>query len=511
MNPRLERSVYAIAGLVTLVTVLRPFWVATYPPMTDLPFHAAQTSILRHYLDPAWHFREQFELRPIAVPYASSYALGALFMLVLPAVQAVKAATAVMLLMLPLGLGTLAWGMRKTPLLGLLALPFAWCNLTHWGFVNFVASLGLFAAVLGLTMRALDVPTRRTQAALAATLVLLFFTHVFRFPFALLGMAVVTLALYPLTRRVAPAAWPTLPALGLFASFWLARPKAVGGHELELTFEWARREQLLELVIGSFNDPAEADAAKLHLVVAGLAAAAGVAAKIVTRRSLERADLRWEGLATLAVLVNVIGLFAGFLTLPMEIGVWWYVFPREATAVLFVAMALVPDLPKHAFPRLAVVALMSWSGWRASSVAAENWAKFDATTRDFDAVTEAIPQAPRLLYLVFDHTGSTRKQTPYIHLPAYVQATRGGHLSFHFAMWDAGLVRYRRDPGAIVPPAVPLRWEWQPARFRVREHGPFFDWFLVRSKTDPGRLFEADPAIIPVKHGGTWWLYRRAP
>jgi hypothetical protein len=60
-----------------------------------------------------------------------------------------------------------------------------------------------------------------------------------------------------------------------------------------------------------------------------------------------------------------------------------------------------------------------------------------------------------------------------------------------------------------VPPPTPLRWEWTPQKFRVLEHGTFFDWFLVRSASRPDRLFEADPSIRSVAREGSWWLYRR--
>lgn len=506
---------YAFAGVVTLVTVLRPFWAATYPPLTDLPFHAAQTSVFRHWFDSSYHYREQFELSPMAVPYVTSYVLGAIFMLVLPAVQAVKAATAVMLLAVPIGLAILSWGMRKTPLLGLAGLPFVWCNLTHWGFINFVSALGMFAAVLGLTMRVLDRPTRRTQIALGALLVLLFFTHVFRYPYALAGVALVTGALYPVTKRFRPVMIPTLPSLALFGIFLAVRPSAVGGGEGSLGLDLSRRDQLLDYVIGSFTDPAEASVAKSHLIIVALVGivsfAFWVRTRVVTRTDLPPREGRFAGLCAIAVAGCVAMCLVGYFTLPMQIGIWWYVFPREATAALFLSMALLPDLPELPIAKAASSLLFAGSAWAVSSVVVRNYEVFDRSTQDFEAITESIPPAPRLLYLVFDHSGSTRRQTPYIHLPAYVQAERGGHLSFHFAMWDSSPVRYRRDPDAIVAPKVPLRWEWQPSQFRVREHGPFFDWFLVRSKTDPTRLFQADPTIEPVRHEGTWWLYRRRP
>lgn len=506
-------ALYAAAIVITLLAVLRPFFAATYPPMTDLPFHAAQTSIFAHYGDPSYHFREQFELTPLAVPYVSSYVLGAFFMLFMPAVAAVKTATAIMLLMVPLGLAVLAWGLRKSPLLGLAGVPFVFCNLTHWGFINFVSSLGIFAATLGLGVRVLDRPSLRTQIALGVSLLGLLFTHVFRFPYALAGLGAAAVLFYPATKRVRPLLWPMLPALVAFAGFLAVRPAAVGS-KLKLALDTTRLHGFFNLVVGSFLDEDEPRVAKQHLAIVAVVVFATIAWRIAQARkggsrALVGDDARFAAAGAALVTGCVLACVLGYVLLPMEIGVWWYVYPREATAALYLSMALMPDLPRAVWFRALSVAALSWSALAVSRVVVRNYEAFDQTTRDFTAIVESIPKGPKLLYLVFDHTGSTRTATPYIHLPAYVQAEKGGFLSFHFAMWGASPVKYREGAGAAVPPAVPLRWEWQPNLFDVRRHGPFFDWFLVRSTRDPGALFRADKSIRLVRHEGTWWLYAR--
>ena len=84
-----------------------------------------------------------------------------------------------------------------------------------------------------------------------------------------------------------------------------------------------------------------------------------------------------------------------------------------------------------------------------------------------------------------------------MHLPAYVQAEKGGWLSFHFAIFGASPLEYRAptEAGAVVPPRMPFRFEWEPGTFVVKKHAPFFDWFLVRRIDSPDALFWGDPAI----------------
>ncbi|WP_437981079.1 hypothetical protein [Sorangium sp. So ce117] len=535
-------ALVVVAASVYVIAV--PLAVVRYPPMTDLPFHAAETAAFRHYLDPAWHFREQFTLQPLAVPYMSMYALGALLMLVLPPVAAVKVAAAAMLALLPAGLAVLFHGLKRSPLLGVLGLLLVWCNLTHWGFLNHMGALGLFAMVVGLTLLLLDRPSRGRQIALALALVALFFTHIFRFPFALAAVVGAAIVVFPATRRLRPIALPLAPSLALFAAWLVVRTDTLHAAPIAPALHWERLGEVPSLLFTSFTDPAEAAAAgraARFVLAALLICAAGAAARLAgaggdAARSPEGASAtadaacspagagaapspavdapRWS-FARLAALVPIACaiVFLGlFLSLPLQIGLWWYVYPREIVAALFIGLGAFPDLPRSPWLKVPAVLALSAAAVFLGAVARDNYRRFDQSTRDFDAIIARIPQAPRLLYLVFDHGGSTRTTTPFIHLPAWVQATRGGWLSFHFAVWDASPVAYRprEEPGAVVPPPTPLRWEWTPSIFDVRRHGAFFDWFLVRRRAGANHLFAKDPSIVAVDHVGDWWLYRRS-
>jgi hypothetical protein len=195
----------------------------------------------------------------------------------------------------------------------------------------------------------------------------------------------------------------------------------------------------------------------------------------------------------------------------MQINNWWYVYPRELLAACFLALGLAPDLPRAILPRVALAALLGVAAVPMARLVARNYAVFGGATGDFDEITRDLPAAPRLLYLVFDHTGSNRTTSPFTHLPAWVQAERGGALSYHFAIYGASPLAYRPREGreSIVPPPTPPHWETTPEAFDVLERGRFFDWFLVRKADPPDGYFEADPTIVLDRHVGTWWLYRR--
>lgn len=500
----------AVVLAVIAYVIGAPLAAARYPLMTDLPQHAANASALRHYFDAEWHFREQLVFQPFAVPYMLFYVVAAGFMFVLPTMTAVKAAVFVMLALLPAGLATLFWGMRKSPLLGLGGLLFSWGTLASWGFVNFMGALGLWAMVVGVALRAVDRPPREASVMLASPLVLLFFTHPFRFPMALGALGVVVLISHKLRRRYRSLVPAAAAALVLGLAWWFARPPEVvieldglGIHPERLAFEGQGEHPYVSLRDG-------ADRAAFHRALAMLAVLA-VTLGVVRWRSGRRVSRR-ELVAHGAVLASVLAAVLAYLVLPMQMGTWWFIYPRESTAAAFMALGLMPDLPRRPLGRLLCVAWLALAMLPLGAVAVASHRDFDAQTTDFSRIRERIPHAPRLLYLVFDHAGAPSIQSPFLHLPSYVQAENGGWTSFSFAWLGHSPLSFRDPaaPGAVVPPRPPSRWEWTPGRFDVRRHGPFFDWFLVRARRSPAGLFSGDPEIVQVAHDGTWWLYARS-
>ena len=505
-------STLLVAGAlgICVYVIVYPFVVVEYPPITDLPFHAAAMSILRHHGDPSWHFQEQFSLHLLESPYWTMWGLGAVFMLVFSPAWSAKLASIFLLALLPIGLAVLLRGMKKSPLLGLFGLAFVWNSLTHWGFINFVGAIGLYCMTVGVTLMLLDRPSRWRQIALTLSLLAVFGTHIFRFPFAVAAVLGTTLVMWPATRRWTPIVWPMVPSLSLFFG-WIAVRESAGKEEVSFTgFHMDRLKEIPRTLFGSFNGPKELALAEWTLWLFVAVAVGCLVVLLLERRwkTWTRRDAWWAVGTTLVPLCLAGGSFVLFLTLPMSIGTWWYVYPREMLTAAFLALALIPNVPKIPLLRLGYLALIAWGVGGQSFFVAESWYAFNEATEDFQQIKRRIPQAPRLGYMIFDHGGSNRTTTPFIHLPAWVQAERGGWLSFHFMGWGHGPIRYRNDP-ENVPPPTPLRFEWTPQRFNIRTRGKFFNWFLVRSRRDPTSRFRVDPSIRFVEQQGTWWLYHR--
>jgi hypothetical protein len=419
----------------------------------------------------------------------------------------------VMLALVPVGLAVLFWGMHKSPLWGTLGLGLVWTDLSHWGFLSFVGAVGLQMMSVGLALRLVVRPTRRLKLALTLCLLAVLFTHVFRFPFAIVSVLLAAAVVAPTRRALRELSAPLLVALVPFA-LWLAlrppglRPElALGPPDL------GRLTDFGSALIGSFHgdvgDREQRLARQMLALVVALAGLVGLA-RVLRFRQRQPID-PFRLTPTAAVLLLAVVHVLAFLTLPQQAGQWWYIYPREALPAALFALAALPELgndaPHWAYLRLGAVVLIAVAAGRMAHLVATEYRAFHEQTSDFRAIVARVPRAPKLLYLVFDHTGVANKHSPYLHLPAWVQADKGGWLSFHFAAWGIFPLRYRSD--GIIPPPFELGWEWQPQHFRV-ERATFFDTFLVRHRrVDPAPLFARDPSIQLIAHIGDWWLYRR--
>jgi hypothetical protein len=342
------------AAATIIYVVGAPFWAADYPMMTEFPFHAASSSVFRHYTDPGWHFHEQFAFQMLAVPHVTLYALSAIFMIVLPPIVATKLAAAVLLALLPTGLMVLCWGLRKSPFLGLWGLVPVWGVLAHWGFVDFLAALGLFAMALGLALRAVDRPSVKAQGALIAVLVLLFFTQAYRFPFALVMLVLVAVVMRGRVESIRGLIIPMSVASGLFVVWWLTRAEMfVPTVQWVWPPNWERISEASTYTSDIFVGDEDIQMFRRTGLLLGLTAAALFAIAIARLRSWPKGG--WVVPAHFVVGVAIFVSLGLYVTLPMEIGASWYVFPREITAALFLVPALLPNLPRKTWAHLGFV------------------------------------------------------------------------------------------------------------------------------------------------------------
>ncbi|MEO8348429.1 MAG: hypothetical protein ABI610_05910, partial [Acidobacteriota bacterium] len=160
---------------------------------------------------------------------------------------------------------------------------------------------------------------------------------------------------------------------------------------------------------------------------------------------------------------------------------------------------------------LAGVALLALS----VETARVHLARFERTDSEMGELDDALARTKpgrRLLGLIYDRGSEVVGLPVYLHAHAYYQARVGGLAGYSFAELPKSPIRYRTG---LEPPVFPPRFEWTPESFDAARFGPYFDYFLARTRAgEPApRLFPAGGAGPPqlVFEGRRWKLYAKEP
>ncbi len=461
-----------------------------YLPMVDLPQHYAMVSILVHRSDPAWDFGQRYTTDFVHRPYATVYWLGEALARVMPLGAAMRIVVAVCTVAPFAGAHALLVATRRPRMWLLLAIPFAFGSLWHWGFLNFLLGTGLFLAGLGLVVLAAERPSRRASAALALLGVVLFFTHfhglVMLLMFAPLfawgwgrgaGLARYLRALLPLAPSAVAAIAFVLLTWAQAEGSWARMNPGLG----------ERVTRFPEFLGAGLPDP---------WPDAGLAAFVAVAAVGFAFGKGRAPSTRVLG-ALVVVLVAQMGMY---FALPLNTNTATYVSARHALLIVLFALPLLPELQgRAAMAMRAACVVVAAIGLVAVG---RHLACFDREAHDFDGVLAAMKPERRVVPLVFARGSPcvSPRTFPYLHFAAYYQAAEGGELSRSFAVvWNVP-VRYRADYARY-----PIREEveWAPSQLTPGD-ARHFDYALVRG--GPPRL-PPQLGFQPVVRSGAWALY----
>jgi hypothetical protein len=479
-----------------ILALAAPTLFLAYLPMTDLPQHTAVVSMLQHIDDPRFGFSEFYALAPGRTLYFLTYAVALGLAKFLPLALAMRVVVFLSVIAYPFGVLAVLRATGRAGILALLALPLMYNRAFFWGFINFNLALGMSLLVLALLVR----PTRsvRSDLALAAVCTAVAFTHVYGIALVL-GTACVWLAIgerRALLRRALPLAPIALGALA-----WLALGhRAEGRGELYFLPGVDRFLGFEDATLGGYPD--RSDELLFGLMLGAVA--------VFCARTFPWSRKRWRALGHCERILCVVAVlnFALYWALPTHTETAYFIHFRHA----LLAVALLPMIASDRELRASPIASRALLAVLTASTFAIHWShlvRFDREARPFDRVVAMLPDAPKLYFLSWDLNGSVIQTSPYHHFHAYVQARRGGLISFSFPemFWNIP-IRMRDDAG------VPRRKqysEWRPQEFDYDNVGYFYDYVLVRTsrrehrgvetlRKFPYELFYSDPP---------WELYRR--
>jgi len=491
-----------LLATVSLGLVAWPFMVVTFPPLADLPQHAAQVRLLGEALAGDGAYAVQW-----GTPYSLAYLpLAAATALAGPLAGARLGAMLIALAWVG-AVHLLAWRLGRSAAAATAASVLVFHHALYWGFLPFLVGFPVFAAWLLLVRQ--EPRPRVTRAALFTGGALLLYTaHALWFAAGLGWLALDVATRHhrgtPWRHLVARLAGPAAVAAAAVAWFRALSSSSFATPPLWVPQPWRR------LLPGSWVEAAFGGLAGLLEPLTFAALAAWLVAALVVHlvRSTDRekgaGDRAPEGEATgwdYRLLSLGLLLLAGALLLPdkytntIEFNDRW--FPPALALLLLAA----PRLPLR--PTLTRAAAVTLLGAFVMTTAV-TWQRAEAEElAGLAPALASLPDEPRLLGLEFPRRSRYLDRQPYLQIFAWGQVLRGGELNFSFADFPPSPVVYRPPRR---PPWTP-GLEWFPQRVRPGDFG-WFTHVLVRAPPAIHSRFEAAAYLVPVNPPAPWRLYR---
>ena len=492
---QVNREMWLIIAASILATI--PVWLATYPPMVDLPQHASQIALLRNLHDPQFRFAYLFRVNwftPSLLGYIAVYALAPLCGIV----AAFKLVLALALVGLPVTTALLMKEVGADPYWAILTIPSMYGFSYTWGFFNFLVAIPISLLFLLFLMRHVDKPTWRSAVFLAVFAALLFFGHAVAC--VLFGAIACAYALVK-TRSLWRAIFLLLPTATLvpLMLIWYLRTKADPGTQKPIVWDlgWIRSvdgQALGGRLTGFFPRLLGVRPSTLCLLFgATLFILPLLAGARLSKRSAVWVPL---GVCVLALLLAPTTAFSG----------WAISHKVTVFALPFWLIILQPTAKQR--PAWRGVALFLIVGWGA--IMSANVIRYNTETRGFNNVLSSMQPNERVLSLMFVQYNDVSPAPIFLHFPAWYAATKKGVVDMSFAVFPIEPVRYVSSfpqPDASVS-------EWHPQGFRWTEwRGGRYRYFVVHAPVDLGyRLFGRAPCPVNlVTRSGNWWLYEKEP
>lgn len=476
-----------IAFALCAAAAAAPFLVTYRMPMTDLPQHAAQITIWKHYNDPCYGFARTYR-KDWFTPYLLGYGVARAFSTFLSVNDALKLTVYLTVLALALAVRMLALRAGLDPFLSLLAFPLAFGFSFYWGFLNFIVALPLGIAFVAWAYDYSLQQTVRRALIVAAAGLLLLIAHALVFAACLAIAGAMHLTLWRNPKRMLLTAIPYALPLPLVALWALHVRRAEAPAQIAPWWReiFARPLLFPMRLLANDRDSAATGFALLFMIIV---AVSGVA--------IARERRRWIPFVVAA---------ACYLFIPYAAFGNAWLFPRfailAAVFALFALEAGKPLVPRPWGRALLLAAVFAWF-----AILSARFYRFGADARDFDRIANAIPTNRRLMFLNLIPGSDAVPGAPFLHFAAYDQERRGGVIASSFASHFPELIRYR--PGA--DPMTSFGIEWDPRAFNWQSNDSRFDFFLVRAPLDMhDAIFRQATEPVDLRgHVGLWWLFAK--
>jgi hypothetical protein len=491
-QPRYETVCLVIASLLATI----PVWLACYPPMADLPQHAAQVATLRNLHDPNFRFAELFEINwftPYLVGYMAVYALAPLFGIVAACKIVVSAALAG----IPLSTSLLLRENGTERYWALLTIPAMYGFTYEWGFLNFLVAAPVGLVFLAFVMRYVRKPNGVNLIWLGLFSILLFFCHALICGFFGLIACIYILAEVRSPRKALLLVAPMASAIPCIVGWYLRTRSHPTAHEATVwDLGWVHAVDPYSLggrITGFFPRLLGMRANPVCILT-------GVSLFAIPLLAGARFGKRMALWVPFAVCVLALLFFPTTTFGTALIAQRFTVFSLP----LFL-LGINGRIKRPAWLGVAVILIAGWM-----VLLAARTMRYDSDARAFDGILERMEPNQRALSLMMIPDSSTIPSPVFLHFPAWYAAQREGVVDVNFALFYPELVIYKESK----IPSAQVGFEWSPGDFTWDEQkGELYRYFVVHAHSDvQSDLFDdAGCDVTLAARSGDWWLYEKDP
>ncbi len=490
-----DRTILLVLIASVLATI--PIWLTSFPPMVDLPEHAAQVSLLRNLYEPGFRFLGLFWINwftPYLFGYFLVYALTPVFGIVAASKIVVAAAVAAV----PVITAMLADEIGADPYWALLTIPAMYGYSYSWGFLNFLVAAPVGLYFLLLFTRHVRKPTLGSSVRVALFSILLFFCHALTYAFFATIAGFYALFETGKLRKAVMAAIPVAAAIPI-ALVWYRRTAADPNAQDPIVWglSWfstsdphtwgGRLTGFFPRLLGLWSP--------LFCVILGVAL---FALPFLAGTRLNKRWALWVPFS-LCVAVMLFGPTGGHSGWALSQRFSIFALP------LFVLGLEKSTKSRPAWRAATIFVLVAWI-----SILISVTENYETEAKGLKQIISAMQPNERALSLMFLQHTKASPAPVFLHLPAWYSATKQGVVDMNFAVFPVALVRYR----ASLPAQDQSVSEWHPETFDWKTwRGGMYRYFVVHAPADLGpRLFAWAPCSVSlVARSDNWWLYEKDP
>lgn len=503
-------SFWVLLGASLLGVV--PVWISAYPPMADLPQHAAQVALMRGLHNPSFAYGSLFRLNWFT-PYLLGYSLIYVLAFVFGILTACKIVISLFVVGFPLAAGLLLGSVAMDEFWAILCIPGVYGFAYQWGFLNFLITLPLGLLFLWFVLRHCEAWDWRGALVLAGSALALFFCHALICAF-FCGCAAICLLATARTLETAAKRMLPLAAVLPVALLWMRRTVSDPDTHKAMIWDLSWRYTVEPYYASLTEEP--------HNFAAGWGRATGLFPRLLGLSP------SWQH-ALLGIALFLLPLCAG-MRLHHRLTLWSpfllcvavllfcphavfgtdYVYQRFTIFLVPFYLLLLrrSDLPRGRdivvrCAALALVAVLIGLAARRASV-------FSRETAGFQDALSHMQPGQRVLSLAFDHEDGVSIAPTFLHFPEWYAAQKQGMVDPSAAMMFPELVVYRKGDA---PKAVLWDFEWSPEEFDWDDFSGWqYRYFVVRSPEDlsPKLFAQATCVVRQISHQGEWRLYENA-